>query len=329
MLSSILVEILQGLLHPATGQGKDICILILGFVRYKRGLKIISAALFRWHLLLVWSWEMVIIVSWLTCCLHIVLKNFCFPLHLVCPFIPPLCWHNGLQGHTMSSFKKLVRIKNNSKKKMNWGFLLDLNIFNLHETFISCSEYGCMSSCQCNQGGILFICLGWQGAGRLVPLWCSCSWCPAQCSFRNGWDFYVTSLQELHLSTLGEMFLEECLVGLGWGTSDPWEAVWWFRHNNRELSAFGTFQIKTNKTPQPQHRPKMKTFYGFHERQGIISLLLQASWTVEIMLQLLHLLLWRRLFLFCFYLHPTDFYLFFLPPWASSLQTDLFWVPSL
>lgn len=46
MLSSILVEILQGLLHLAAGQGKDVCVLILGFVRYNRGLKIICAELF-------------------------------------------------------------------------------------------------------------------------------------------------------------------------------------------------------------------------------------------------------------------------------------------
>lgn len=47
VLSSILVEILQGLLHPTAGQGKDICVLILGFMRYNGGLKIISAELFR------------------------------------------------------------------------------------------------------------------------------------------------------------------------------------------------------------------------------------------------------------------------------------------
>lgn len=33
MLFSLRVEILQGLLHPAAAQGKDICVLILGFVR--------------------------------------------------------------------------------------------------------------------------------------------------------------------------------------------------------------------------------------------------------------------------------------------------------
>lgn len=134
----------------------------------------------------------------------------------------------------------------------------------------------------------------------------------------------MTSLQKLHLSTLGEMFLEEYLVGLVWGNSDPWEAARWFMHKNREeLSAFGTFQIKTNKKPQPQHRPKMKTFSGFHGRQGIVSLLLQASWTVEIILQLLHLLLWRRLFMFCFHLHPTQTftYFFFLPELPLCRQT--------
>lgn len=40
MLPSILVEILQGLLHLAAGQGKDVCVS----VRYNRGLKIISAS---------------------------------------------------------------------------------------------------------------------------------------------------------------------------------------------------------------------------------------------------------------------------------------------
>lgn len=130
------------------------------------------------------------------------------------------------------------------------------------------------------------------GAGkrgrRACPLCCTCFWCPAQSSFRNEWDFYITSLQKLHLSTLGETFLEEYLVGLGWGNSDPWEAARWFRHNNRELSAFGTFQVKNNnKKTQPQHRPKMKTFSGFHGRQGITSQLLQALWAVEIILQLL------------------------------------------
>lgn len=59
----------------------------------------------------------------------------------------------------------------------------------------------------------------------------------------------------------------------------------------------------------------MKIFSGFHKRQGIISVLLQASWTVEIILQLVILLLLRRLFLFCFHLHPTQTftYFFFLP----------------
>lgn len=59
----------------------------------------------------------------------------------------------------------------------------------------------------------------------------------------------------------------------------------------------------------------MKNFSGFHKRQGIISILLQASWTVEIILQLVILLLLRRLFLFCFHLHPTQTftYFFFLP----------------
>lgn len=185
MLSSILVEILQGLLHPATGQGKDICILILSFVRYNRELKIISAELFRWHLLLMWCWEAVVIISWPTCCLHIVLEDFCLPLRLVCPFVPLLCWHNGLQGHTVRSIKKLVRIKSNSKKKMNWHFLPGFNIFDLHETFISCSQSTVVGATASATGRHPLPLLGLQRGRRACPLRCTCSWCPAQPSFRN------------------------------------------------------------------------------------------------------------------------------------------------
>lgn len=166
----------------------------------------------------------------------------------------------------MSSFKKLVRIKNNSKKKMNWGLLPGFFIVSLPETFISCSEYGCRSSCWCNQGDHPLPLLGLARGRRACPLHCTCFWCPAQSSFRNDWDFYITSRQKLHLSTLGEKLLKEYLVGLRWANSDSWEAARWFRHNNREHSAFGAFQIKnSNKKPSPNTDPRWKLSLAFME----------------------------------------------------------------
>lgn len=106
------------------------------------------------------------------------------------------------------------------------------------------------------------------------------------------------------------MFFKEYWVGLDWVNSDPWEAARWFRHKNRNLSAFGTFQIKTNKKIPAATKTQDANFPGFDGRQGIISLLLQASWIVEI-LQLLLLSLWWNLFFFCFYLHPTQPYTYF------------------
>lgn len=77
------------------------------------------------------------------------LKEFLLPCTLSLAPHSSACWHNGFQGHTMSSFKKMVGIKNHSKKSKR---LFDIFLhFNLHETLISCSECGCRSSCWCNR----------------------------------------------------------------------------------------------------------------------------------------------------------------------------------
>lgn len=153
-----------------------------------------------------WSWETVVIVSWhCHCCLHVILRNFCCPLHLLCPLIPQLCWHNRLQGHTMSKFKELVRIKNNSKGKRDWGFSPGFFIFNLHEfsSLVRSTSAGAATSVtEGASPSSLEAGKGQEGLPFLLPCFC----CPAQSSFRNEWDCYITGLKKLHLSIAGEIF---------------------------------------------------------------------------------------------------------------------------
>lgn len=52
------------------------------------------------------------------------------------------------------------------------------------------------------------------------------------------------------------------MLGFGCGNSDTREVAGWFRPSNRELGAFGTFQVKTKPKKLPQKtEAKMKDIF--------------------------------------------------------------------
>lgn len=188
-----------------------------------------------------WPWKTVVTVS--CCChcrLHVVLRNFCCPLHLLCPFMPHTCWHNWMDSYTISRFKLLVKIKN-SIKEYRWGLFLQSSLLLPVQVFISCSQVP-------------------------VHLWghplswgcCRCCWCPAQCSCRSKGDCSISGPMKLHLSIMGEFFFEEYLL-------------WEFRHLRSSwvvqasyigLSVFGNSWVKPKGNAQlPKQEARWKNVF--------------------------------------------------------------------